>query len=148
MCSDDAKILLISGTHGSKDGKSALTEASLNCHCFYREDCKQFAIQPGPSRVAISLPIKESDWQYLPDITKPAERIKNPATAAEGVCTDEEMVGMDIRVLNMTYYHKQGEKLKTDIEQESSDDNMMEYNELIFSVQTGTDTPGFLLQPE
>ena len=124
MCSDDAKILLISGTHGSKDGKSALTEASLNCHCFYREDCKQFAIQPGPSRVANSLPIIESDWQSLPDITKPAERIKNPATAAEGVRSDEVMARMDVRVLNMTYYHQQGEKLKTDIEQERSDDEI------------------------
>ena len=115
VISEDAKILLISGTHGTEDGKSALTEASLSCHCFYKEDCKLFAIEAGPRRVAENLPITDFGWEILPDITKPAERIKIPATACHQV-----MERMDIRVLNITYYHLQGDKLRANIEQEGS----------------------------
>jgi len=71
----DAKILILSGSHGTEDGKSGLTDKSSEFvdegYSFYREDCEFFGIKPGPKKRSRSFPLK--DWKDIPDITKPAE---------------------------------------------------------------------------
>merc|ERR1712183_866946 len=52
--SDEAKILVMSGTHGTEDGVSALTDIDRNNvddgYAFYTEDCRKVGIKAGPSR--------------------------------------------------------------------------------------------------
>ena len=123
----------MSGTHGTEDGVSALTEIETKAtdkagrtinidlidHGFYQEDCSKVGIVAGPNRskqrppLCLRKPFSERDWMKLPDITKPAERISPPPP--ESLYSDELMKKMDIRVPNLTYYYKNKEKLIRDI---------------------------------
>ena len=113
----------MTGTHGSEDGRSALTDIEMiddDGYGFYQEDCCKFGIKPGYRRSRGRYPLSEEepfsdkDWKRLPDITKPAEKLDNP----ESICNDELMKKMDIRVANMTYFYKNKEKLIRDINEE------------------------------
>ena len=112
----------MTGTHGSEDGRSALTDIDLTEHSFYYEDCSSFGIQSGPRRsntrppLCFQQPFSDRDWQRLPGITKPAEKLDNPPP--DSFCNNELMKKMDIRVANMTYYYKNKEKLIRDINEE------------------------------
>ena len=118
--------MVISGTHGSKDGVSGLTDiARTNLregHEFYREDCAMFGIQPGPFRsrqrppLSVGEPFTEEDWLRFPDITRPAERI-NPSQSPGPERTEEWIEKMDIRVAYTTYYYKNEDKLIKDIKE-------------------------------
>ena len=123
--SAEEKILWMTGTHGSEDGRSALTDIEMidnDGHGFYQEDCSTFGIKAGPRRntnrppLCFQQPFSNVDWQRLPDITKPAEKLNNPPP--ESFCNNELMKKMDIRVANMTYFYKNGDKLIRDINEE------------------------------
>ena len=112
----------MTGTHGSEDGRSALTDIDMTEHSFYQEDCSTFGIKEGPRRsnrrppLSCQQPFSDEDWEKLPDITKPAEKLNNPSP--DSFCNNELMKKMDIRVANMTYYYKNQEKLIRDINEE------------------------------
>ena len=119
----------MTGTHGSEDGRSALTDIDMiddEGHGFYQEDCKTFGIESGPRRsknregaLKSKEPFSNEDWKKLhkkADITKPAEKLDNPSP--DSFCNNELMKKMDIRVANMTYYYKNQEKLIRDINEE------------------------------
>ena len=110
-CSQDSKILILSGSHGSKDGISGLTDKdSKNVdegYGFYLEDCQYLGIAPGPKKRSQRLPLR--NWNGIPDITKPAERMP--------FVREEVFVGKDIRIANICYYHDQEDKLIQDIQQ-------------------------------
>ena len=105
----DSKILVISGSHGSDDGVSGLTDkSSVNVDegfGFYREDCELLGIKPGPHKRSQRLPL--TNRKGIPDVTKPAERIP--------FVREEVLMGMDIRIANICYYHDQEDKLIQDI---------------------------------
>ena len=113
--SAEEKILWMTGTHGSEDGRSALTDIDLTEHSFYREDCSAFGIEAGPRRtpnrppLSLQKPFSEWDWKKLPDITRSPEKLRNPSP--ESLCNNELMKKMDVRIANMTYFYKNGEKL-------------------------------------
>ena len=98
----------MSGSHGTKDGRSGLTDKDQIDYGFYREDCKLLGIKPGPERRNQRLPL--TNWNGVPDITKPAEKVKN---AQNSVLQD-----MDIRVCNIAYYYDNSQKLIEDIQKE------------------------------
>ena len=112
----------MTGTHGTEDGKSALTDIDMTDHNFYYQDCLKFGIKEGPLRtpnrppLLFQQPFSDRDWQRLPEITKPAEKLDNPPPECLG--NNELMKKMDIRVANMTYYYKNQEKLIRDINEE------------------------------
>ena len=99
---------MLSGTHGSEDGISRLTDKSPKNvdegYAFYKEDCELLGIKLGPHKRRLPL----GNWNGIPDITKPAERIP--------FVREEVFVDMDIRVCNICYYYKQEEKLVQDIQ--------------------------------
>ena len=109
---NDSKILIISGSHGSEDGKSGLTDKDPRNvdegYGFYREDCELLGIKPGPHKRSQRLPLR--NWDGVPDITKPAEK-------EERFFWNSLLQDMDIRVCNICYYHGQEEKLIQDIQQ-------------------------------
>ena len=126
----------MTGTHGTKEGVSALTEletttvdddgrpitVELIDHGFYKEDCNMVGIKAGTNKskrrppLCFQEPFSDADWKKLPDITKPAEKLDNPPHECLG--NNELMKKMDIRVANMTYYYKNQEKLIRDINEE------------------------------
>ena len=128
----------MSGTHGTEDGVSALTKIEteitaddgrritidLMDHGFYREDCDMVGIKCGTNKskqrppLSFQEPFSEEDWEKLhkADITKPAKKLDNPPP--NSFSNDELMKKCDIRVANMTYYYKNGEKLIRDINEE------------------------------
>ena len=124
--SAEEKILWMTGTHGTEDGVSALTDIDRNNVSegwkFYVEDCRMVGVKSGPFRsqgrppLAFGQPFSEEDWRKFPDITKPAEKMTSPPP--DSLCNDHMMKKMDIRVANMTYYYKNGEKLIRDINEE------------------------------
>ena len=119
----------MSGTHGTEDGVSALTEletkmtdkagrtikVDLIHHGFYKEDCRMVGIKAGPMRsnqrppLKFKEPFSEVDWRKLPDLTKPAEKMTPPPP--DSLANDDLMKKMDIRVAHMTYYYKNKDKL-------------------------------------
>ena len=134
ILSEEAKILVMSGTHGTEDGVSALTEletkiliagrpvkVDLIDNMFYKEDCSMVGIVAGPSRtkqrppLSLRKPFTEVDWMRLPDITKPAEKMNPPPPGS--LALDDLMKKMDIRVAHMTYYYKNKDKLIRDIKE-------------------------------
>ena len=126
----------MTGTHGTKDGVSALTKIEtetiadngrritidLMDHGFYREDGNMGGIKCGTNKskqrppLSFQEPFSDADWQRLPGIIKPAEKLDNPPPECLG--NNELMKKMDIRVANMTYFYKNGEKLIRDINEE------------------------------
>ena len=126
----------MTGTHGTKEGVSALNELETKAvdddgrpitvelidHGFYQEDCNMVGIKAGPKRstqrppMSFRKPFTELDWLKLPNITKPAEKLDNPSS--ESFCNDELMKNMDVRVANIPYYYKNGEKLIREINEE------------------------------
>ena len=133
ILSEDAKILVMSGTHGTEDGLSALTvletkmtdkagrtiTVDLIDHLFYKEDCRMVGIRAGPSRsnqrppLLFQEPFSEVDWMKLPDLTRPAEKMTPPPP--DSLANDDLMKKMDIRVAHITYYFKNKKKLIADI---------------------------------
>ena len=65
ILSDEAKILVMSGTHGTEDGVSALTDIDrINVRdgwMFYVEDCKIVGIKSGPFRGQGRPPLSERE---------------------------------------------------------------------------------------
>ena len=126
ILSEDAKILVMSGTHGTEEGVSALTDIEQNDpkedYRFYLEDCHMVGIKAGPhmdkQRPPLSLrePFSEKDWMRLPDIPKPAEKMTPPLPNT--LAYDDLMKKMDIRVAHITYYYKNGKRLIKDIKEE------------------------------
>ena len=113
----------MSGTHGTEDGASALTDIDRNDvdegYGFYAEDCRMVGIKKGPFRspgrppLSLREPFSDKDWMKFPDITKPAEKLKVPSPYSLG--NDDLMKKMDIRVAHITYYYKNKNKLVRDI---------------------------------
>ena len=113
----------MSGTHGTEDGVSALTDIDRNDvkegYTFYFEDCSKVGIKAGPSRsyqrppLSLREPFTEEDWRRLPDLTKPAEKMRFPPP--DSLINDDLMKKMDIRVAHITYYYKNKNKLVRDI---------------------------------
>ena len=129
ILSDEAKILVMSGTHGTEDGVSALTQIETKMiddqgrtinidlmeHGFYQEDCSKVGVEAGPKRsnqrppLSLQEPFSELDWERLPNITEPAEKMTPPPPDSLG--NDDLMKKMDIRVAHITYYYKNKKKL-------------------------------------
>ena len=113
--SEDAKVLIISGTHGdpptatNHSGASGLTDRNSLHHPFYKEDCKLVGVEPGPNRSKLPL----SSWDGLPTINKRAEKIKPPPPGS--FYDDQDLKGMDFRLANMSYYFGNSQKLKEDM---------------------------------
>ena len=106
---NESKVLILSGSHGTEDGISGLTDKNQLEYEFYRKDCELLGIKPGPKRSSQRLPLK--DWNGIPDITKPAIK--------EGRATQDSLLqNMDIRVCNLGYYYGQNLKLIWDIQKE------------------------------
>ena len=97
----------MSGSHGTEDGSSGLTDKDQIDYGFYTEDCKLLGIKPGPERRNQRLPLTK--WNGVPDITKPAEKVGNQ---------DSLLQDMDIRVCNIAYYYDNSQKLIEDIQKE------------------------------
>ena len=74
-------------------------------YAFYKQDCDLLGIKPGPPKRRLPL----TNWNGVPDITKPAEKV-------EGFVEDKLLRNMDIRVCNICYYHDQQDKLIEDIQ--------------------------------
>ena len=108
----DSKILILSGSHGTKEGVSGLTDKSTENvdggYAFYKEDCEILGIIPGPPKRRLPL----SNWNGVPDITKPAERL-------EGFVQDPRLQNLDVRVCNICYYHGQQDKFIQDVQEVS-----------------------------
>ena len=98
----------MSGSHGTEDGRSCLTDKDQIEYEFYREDCKLLGIKPGPEKRKQRLPLR--NWDGVPDITKPAEKV-------EGFVQDSVLQEIDIRVCNISYYYGKEDKLIQDIQQ-------------------------------
>ena len=105
--SDDSRVLILSGSHGTEDGRSGLTDKNLIYYVFYKEDCELLGIKPGPEKRSQRLPLR--NWNGVPDITKPAEKVENQ---------DSLLQNMDIRVCNIAYYYDNSQKLIEDIQKE------------------------------
>ena len=120
--SAEEKVLWMTGTHGTEDGRSALTNTDMTEHIFYQEDCSAFGIEAGPKRgngrppLCFQEPLSDEDWKKLPEITKPAEKLNDPSP--DSLCNNELMKKMDIRVANIPYYYKNQDKLIRDINEE------------------------------
>ena len=101
----------MSGSHGNEEGVSGLTNKDPDMvdegYGFYCEDCKLLGIKPGPRKRSQRLPLR--DWNGVPDITKPAEKV-------DDFVQDPRLQDMDIRVCNICYYHGNSEKLIQDIQ--------------------------------
>ena len=95
----------MSGSHGTEDGNSGLTDKNLIHYVFYKEDCELLGIKAGPERRRLPL----TDWNRVPDITKSAEKVGNQ---------DSLLQDMDIRVCNIAYYYDNSQKLIEDIQKE------------------------------
>ena len=99
----NSKVLILSGSHGSKDGISGLTDKSEKNvdegYTFYKEDCHFLGIKPGPPKRCQRLPLK--DWTGIPDITKSAEKLLNCHESFQ----NSRFKDMDFRVCNICYYH-------------------------------------------
>ena len=112
---NDSKILIISGSHGSEDGISGLTEKSQKNvdegYGFYREDCGLLGIKPGPHKRSSRLPLR--NWNGIPDITKPAEKVDE--IDVRFLQDNSNLKDLDIRVCNICYYHGHDQKLIDDI---------------------------------
>ena len=121
--SEDAKVLIMSGTHGdppvsgSHSGVSGLTDKSLLVHHFYKEDCELVGIKPGPNRALRNLPInwegEKETFRNKADITRKPEKMENPSD--DSFAKDELVNKMDVRVANMPYYFGHTQKLLDDI---------------------------------
>ena len=105
----------MSGTHGTEDGVSALTEIETEMvddegrtikidlieHGFYQEDCSKVGIKAGPRRtdqrppLSKREPFTEVDWMSLPDITQPAEKMTPPPP--DSLCNDDLIKKIDTR---------------------------------------------------
>ena len=107
--SANARVLIISGTHGDA-GLSGLNDERSLDHVFYQEDCRRVGVEAGPSRVR-GLPVWT--WEGLPTINKPAERIEPPPPGS--FYEDEDLKGMDVRLANMSYYFGNSQKLREDM---------------------------------
>ena len=115
----------MSGTHGTEDGVSALTDIDRNDvkegYEFYAEDCSKVGIKAGPFRSKQREPLSkeeqftDEDWMKFPDITKPAEVMGVPPP--DSFANDDLMKKMDIRVSNLSYYYKNKDKLIKDIKE-------------------------------
>ena len=109
LCRNDSKILILSGSHGTEDGISGLTDKSTENvdggYAFYKEDCELLGIKHGPPKRRLPL----SNWEGVPDITKPSEKVEN---FVQEPC----LQNLDIRVCNICYYHGNSEKLIQDIQ--------------------------------
>ena len=114
---------MISGTHCTEDGVSALTDIDRNDISegwgFYVEDCRMVGVKSGPFRsqgrppLAYGQPFSEADWRKFPDITEPAVKMRVPPPECLG--NDDLTKKMDIRVAHLTYYYKNKKKLIRDI---------------------------------
>ena len=105
----------MSGSHGSEDGKTGLTDKDERNvdqgYAFYREDCELLGVKPGPHKRSQRLPLR--DWNGVPDITKPAEK----GDIESSFVTGSVLENMDIRVCNICYYHGHSQKLIDDIQE-------------------------------
>ena len=120
-----AIILIISGTHGTEAGVSGLTDEVLLDHFFYVEDCQRVGVMNGPMRRR--LPIDSSQWNKVPMITKPAQKLDPLPPGC--FYRDDVMKRMDIRVANIAYYHGNSQKLLDDITEASHEfDNISSIN--------------------
>ena len=117
--SEDEKILIMSGIHGSEtqSGVSGLTDKNQLVHNFYKEDCELVGIKSGPNRILKNLPIDwETETETLrkhADITRKPERMEDPSD--DSFAKDDLLSTMDIRVVNMAYYFGHTQKLLDDI---------------------------------
>ena len=114
---------MISGSHGTEDGASALTDIERNDISegwgFYVEDCRMVGVKSGPFRsqgrppLAYGQPFSEADWRKFPDITEPAVKMRVPPPKC--LSNDDLTKKMDVRVAHLTYYYKNKNKLIRDI---------------------------------
>ena len=109
---------MITGTHGSLYGVSGLSDKGSLEQDFYEGDCLSVGVKAGPRKGLDELPLY--NWDGVPDITKPAEKLDPSLMSDDCYYKDELLKEMDIRLANMTYYHLNGDKLIDDIVNEGS----------------------------
>jgi len=123
VVSGDARVLVVTGTHGHPDsGLSGLTDSDLLDHCYYKEDCRRVGVKAGPSRMRI-LPVRT--WDGLPTINQPPEKIEPPPPGS--FYDDVDLKGMDFRLANMAYYHGHEKNLIDDIKEFKPDIIMLAF---------------------
>ena len=106
-------MLLLTGTHGTETGVSGLINIDQLEHLFYAEDCQMVGVKAGPRRNIDRLPLSTRDWNKLPSITEPAQKMEPPPPGS--FYDDPELKGMDFRLANMTYFYGHTQKLINDI---------------------------------
>ena len=91
-----AKILILSGTHGSEDGRSVLTDLKLTERTFYVRDCN-----------AIGFSAKD----VILSINEPRQK----KSMKSAMANDPNLDQMTFQVLNLANYHQNEDKLIEDI---------------------------------
>ena len=103
------KILILSGSHGTEEGGSGQTDKDTKNvdggYGFCKQDCELLGIKYGTQKRRLPL----TNWNGVPDITKPAEKDENQKNLLQD---------MDIRVCNIAYYYDNSQKLVEDIQKE------------------------------
>ena len=104
---EGTKVLILTGSHGNKDGHSALSDISLHVEQFYEDDCRSVGLKPIKPKLLV---IKDP---RIPDITK-IEKLNLDYFPNCFLC-DKDISNITFQVTNISYYHKNEEQLIDDI---------------------------------
>ena len=95
-------------------------------------------IKPGPHKRSQKLPLR--DWNKIPNITKPSEKV---VTQTSILCVPKDL---DIRVCNICYYYVNSKKLIEDIKMVKFNiEFLLNYYFFLFSDPTSPNSSCILL---
>ena len=122
-CTENTRVLVLSGSHGEEDGHSGLTdinrlkdpndtyEGSVTTS-FYENDCQRVGFRSIKPRLDIKeLPVNKDT---IPDIMKKLGNLPL-MFFPNSYLADDSISKMTFQVTNIAYYHKNEDKLVTDI---------------------------------
>ena len=127
-CTENTRVLVLSGSHGEEDGHSGLTdinrlkdpndtyEGSVTT-TFYENDCQRVGLRSIKPRLDIKeLPLNKDT---IPDIMQKLKNL-NPMFFPNSYLSDDSISKMTFQVTNIAYYHKNEDKLVDDILRQGS----------------------------
>ena len=109
----ETRVLIMSGTHGTSHGESALTMKNvINVHqgfSFFVKDCQKVGVQPTNKPSLKRIP-------YEPDRIPDIEKITKWVPVPDGCYyLDPSVCHMSIQVINIAYYYGRQDKFLQDI---------------------------------